>query len=108
MSSGAPEYRRTLWWHTAGARPAMETLTSDVTADVAIVGGGFTGLTAALHLAPRGVRVAVLEAEEIGAGASGLNAGFVVPNLAKADPDMVLARIGAERGRRLLDLVGRG
>jgi glycine/D-amino acid oxidase-like deaminating enzyme len=86
----------------------METLTGDPTVDVAIVGGGFTGLTAALHLAPRGVRVAVLEAEEIGAGASGLNAGFVVPNLAKADPELVLARLGGERGRRLLDLVGRG
>jgi glycine/D-amino acid oxidase-like deaminating enzyme len=54
------------------------------------------------------VRVAVLEAEEIGAGASGLNAGFVVPNLAKADPELVLARLGGERGRALLDLVGRG
>jgi glycine/D-amino acid oxidase-like deaminating enzyme len=108
MSGTVPEYRRTLWWYTAGVRPPMETLTSDTTVDVAIVGGGFTGLTAALHLAPRGVRVAVLEAEEIGAGASGLNAGFVVPNLAKADPELVLARLGEERGRRLLDLVGRG
>ena len=108
MKSAVPEYRRTLWWHTAGARPPMETLTTDIIVDVAIVGGGFTGLTAALHLAPRGVRVAVLEAEEIGAGASGLNAGFVVPNLAKADPEWVLARLGSERGRRLLDLVGRG
>lgn len=106
--NGVPEYRRTLWWHTAGARPPVETLTSDTSVDVAIVGGGFTGLTAALHLALRGVRVAVLEAAEIGAGASGLNAGFVVPNLAKADPELVLARLGAERGRRLLDLVGRG
>ena len=103
-----PEYRRTLWWHTKGARPAMQTLARDIKVDVAIVGGGFAGLTAALYLAPRGVRVAVLEAEEIGAGASGLNAEFVVPNLAKADPESVLTRLGADRGRRLLDLVGRG
>ena len=108
MSGGVPEYRRTLWWHTKGARPAMQTLARDIKVDVAIVGGGFAGLTAALYLAPRGVRVAVLEAEEIGAGASGLNAGFVVPNLAKADPESVLTRLGADRGRRLLDLVGRG
>jgi glycine/D-amino acid oxidase-like deaminating enzyme len=108
MSNGVPEYRRTLWWHTRNPRLPVETLRSDISVDVAIVGGGFTGLTAARHLATRGARVAVLEAAEIGAGASGLNAGFIVPNLAKADPDMVLARIGAERGRRLLDLVGRG
>ena len=62
------EYRRTLWWHTAGARPPVETLTSDISVDVAIVGGGFTGLTAALHLALRGVRVAVLEAAESAPG----------------------------------------
>ncbi len=78
----------------------------DVKADVAIVGGGFTGLSAALHLAEQGVAVRVIEAREIGACASGRNAGLVVPNFAKADPSVVEAKLGAEAGGRLLDLVG--
>ena len=61
---------------------------------VAIIGGGFTGMTAAMHLAARGIEAAVLEAGEIGSGASGLNAGFVVPNFAKADPAYVLSKLG--------------
>jgi glycine/D-amino acid oxidase-like deaminating enzyme len=102
------EYRRTVWYATAGPRPPVQRLAGEIAVDVAVVGAGFTGLTAALHLARRGVRVAVLEADAIGAGASGLNAGFVVPNLAKADPTAVLAQLGEERGRRLLDCVARG
>ena len=104
----ASESQKSLWWHTAGPPPQMQSLDGDVDADVAIVGGGYVGLTAALHLVGRGVRVAVLEAERVGAGASGLNAGFVVPNFAKADPAATIARLGEARGRALLDLVGRG
>ena len=76
--------------------------------DIAVIGGGFTGLTAALHLATRGVRATRLEAESVGSRASGLNAGFVVPNFAKADPASVMAKLGIEQGCRLLELVGRG
>lgn len=54
-------------------RPALESLQR---CDVAIIGGGFTGLSAALHLAERGVDVRVLEAQRIGWGASGRNGGF--------------------------------
>lgn len=50
----------------------------------------------------------VLEAQTIASGASGLNAGFVVPSFAKADPASVIARLGHERGGRLLALVGAG
>ena len=99
---------RRLWDFTAGARPQTAALAGDTKADVAVIGGGFTGLTAALDLAQRGVRVCVLEAGRIGGGASGANAGFVVPNFAKADPAATIAALGEERGRRLLALVGAG
>lgn len=102
------EIRHTLWWKTATARPETAPLAADLRVDVAVVGGGLTGLTAAWHLARQGARVAVLEANAIGSGASGVNAGFVVPNFAKADPGAVIARLGAERGGRLLALVGAG
>ncbi len=98
---------RTVWSATAGPRPSAQPLAA-ARVDVAVVGAGFTGLTAAWHLARRGARVAVLEADVVGSGASGVNAGFVVPNFAKADPAAVIQRLGPERGRRLLDAIGQG
>jgi glycine/D-amino acid oxidase-like deaminating enzyme len=102
------EVQNTSWWRTATASPPTETLSADLNVDVAVIGAGMTGLTAAWHLARQGARVAVFEAEAIGSGASGVNAGFVVPNFAKADPAAVLTRLGKERGRRLLALIGAG
>ena len=55
--------------------PPSPPLAGSVTADVCVVGGGFTGLSAALNLAERGYRVAVLEANRVGWGASGRNGG---------------------------------
>ncbi|HSV82582.1 MAG TPA: FAD-binding oxidoreductase [Ramlibacter sp.] len=102
------ELQNTLWWARRGQPPAVNPLAHDLQVDVAVIGGGFTGLTAALHLARRGARVAVLEARTIGSGASGLNAGFVVPSFAKADPATVIARLGEARGRKLLEMIGQG
>ncbi len=102
------ETLRSLWWHTTEPPPQTAKLSGGVEAEVAIVGGGFTGLTAALHLAERGIEVVVLEAETLGAGASGLNGGFVVPNFAKADSAQATRRLGEARGRALLELVSRG
>ena len=97
----------TLWTRTARL-PAESDAVLPQTVDVAVIGGGFTGMTAARDLLIAGRSVAVLEAGEIGAGASGMNAGFVVPNFAKADPNAVRARLGTERGNALLRLVGDG
>lgn len=97
----------TLWTRTARNRLASDPAIPE-TVDVAIIGGGFTGMTAARELLGAGRSVAVFEAGTIGAGASGMNAGFVVPNFAKADPVAVRARLGEERGNALLRLVGDG
>src|ERR1700691_160077 len=62
----------------AAPAPALE---GDARADVAVVGGGITGLSTALHLAELGAKVVVLEAEQPGWGASGRNGGQVNPGL---------------------------
>jgi glycine/D-amino acid oxidase-like deaminating enzyme len=72
---------------------------------VVIVGGGFTGLSSALHLAAKGARVVVLEAEEPGWGASGRNGGQVNPGLKHA-PDDVERDFGTDLGRRMNALAG--
>ncbi len=95
-----------LWADTAPAAPPTPPLAEPRKADVLIVGGGFTGLSAALHLAEAGVQACVLEAHEPGWGASGRNGGQVNPSL-KHDPDELLRIHGAERGARLIDAVSR-
>lgn len=91
-------------WHVVSDTVAPHPPLADaIDADLLIVGAGFTGLSCALHAAAAGLRVVVVEAERIAAGASGRNAGFVVPNFAKVDPDAVLVRLGSDRGRRLVD-----
>ncbi|WP_193748803.1 NAD(P)/FAD-dependent oxidoreductase [Leisingera sp. ANG-Vp] len=71
-----PEPRSNCWWDETIAAPDWPVLQGDTDADVAIIGGGFTGMSAALHLAEAGVSVALLEAETPGWGASGRNGGF--------------------------------
>lgn len=90
---------------TAPAAPATPPLDSAIGADVAVVGAGYTGLSAALALAERGHRVAVLEAFEPGWGAAGRNGGQVNPGL-KNDPDAVERRFGPDAGARLVRLAG--
>ena len=89
------------------AEPAVATppLDGDSRADVAVVGGGFTGLSTALHLAEKGAKVVLLEAEEPGWGASGRNGGQVNPGL-KHDPDTVERDFGPDLGRRMNTLAG--
>ena len=66
-------------WYAASARPwtPRPPLTGEAETDVAVVGGGFTGLSSALELAERGYRVTLLEAARIGFGASGRNGGHI-------------------------------
>jgi glycine/D-amino acid oxidase-like deaminating enzyme len=85
------------------ARPGIATPALDGSrrVSIAIVGGGYTGLSSALHLAERGVEVAVLEAHEPGWGASGRNGGQVNPGL-KHDPDRIEADFGSDLGGRMV------
>jgi glycine/D-amino acid oxidase-like deaminating enzyme len=71
--------------------------------DVAVVGGGYTGLAAARALARRGASVVVLERHTIGWGASGRNGGFVLPGY-KPDIDALARRLGVDEARRLFRL----
>src|SRR5271169_1802507 len=89
------------------AEPAVSTppLDGDVRADVVVVGGGFTGLSSALHLAEKGAKVVLLEAEEPGWGASGRNGGQVNPGL-KHDPDIVERDNGRELGASMVAFAG--
>jgi len=77
------------------------TLVDRLKVDVAVVGGGYTGLSTALRLAESGGRVAVLEAREVGWGGSGRAFGQVVP-YAKHDDAAVLKHFGPQWGERLV------
>lgn len=94
-----------LWAATATPAPETPPLVGDHRFDVAVVGGGYTGLSAGLHAAEIGARVVVLETSEPGWGASGRNGGQVIPGL-KWDPEELVARLGTARGERLVATVG--
>ncbi|PCJ93505.1 MAG: FAD-dependent oxidoreductase [Hyphomicrobiales bacterium] len=75
--------------------------------DVAIIGGGYTGLSAALHLAQKGVRVAVLEANRMGWGASGRNGGQIHSGQ-RQDPEWFEARYGLQAAKDYFELGNEG
>jgi glycine/D-amino acid oxidase-like deaminating enzyme len=100
---------RCLWMDTAaplpihplaGTRPAAPLPEST---DVAVIGGGYTGLSAARSLARRGTDVTVLERHTIGSGASGRNGGFVLPGY-KPEMEELDRRLGSERAMRMFQL----
>jgi glycine/D-amino acid oxidase-like deaminating enzyme len=100
----APE---TVYSLTAPAAPVTPALAGTHRCDVLVVGGGFTGLSTALHAAERGARVILLEAVEPGFGAAGRNGGQVNPGL-KHEPDEIEAHFGATLGGRLVAMAGEG
>ncbi|WP_417410106.1 NAD(P)/FAD-dependent oxidoreductase [Hoeflea sp.] len=96
-----------LWEQTAEEPDLVSPMTADVVTDIAVVGGGFTGLSTALHAAGNGLGVCVLEARQIGYGGSGRNVGLVNAGL-WLPPQDVRAHVGEERGARLVEVLGEG
>lgn len=94
-----------LWAATAPPPPPTPKLDRDVEADVCVIGGGYAGLSAALHLAERGKGVVLLESHEPGWGASGRNGGQVIPGI-KYDPSELAAKFGPDAGEALAAFVG--
>jgi glycine/D-amino acid oxidase-like deaminating enzyme len=102
-----PAPMRPLWAATATAGPEFPELSNELRTQVAIIGGGYTGLSAALHLAELGRDTVVLEALNVGERASGLNGGQVIPGV-KYDPDALHAWFGPQLGPRVIETVGNG
>ena len=90
-----------LWRYSAGEHIDAAGLSGDVTTDLVVIGGGFTGCSAALEAARSGASVTLLEANTIGHGGSGRNVGLVNAGL-WLTPDAVLAATGEAVGTRLL------
>lgn len=105
IANELPYIAQSLWTNTANPAPDYPPLQGSEECDVAIVGGGFTGLSTALHLAEAGVNVRLLEAETPGWGASGRNGGQVNPGL-KEDPETIIRRFGPQMGQRMIELSG--
>jgi glycine/D-amino acid oxidase-like deaminating enzyme len=103
----SPLSLQSLWSATARAGPVCTALTDVRRTQAVVIGAGYTGLSAALHLAEAGKDVVVLEASEVGARASGVNGGQVIPGV-KHDPDALEAMLGPYAGGRLVATAAAG
>ncbi len=95
-----------LWATSATPAPNTPALAGKHSADVVVVGAGFTGLSTALHLGEAGKTVIVLEAGEPGWGASGRNGGQVNPGW-RMLPSEITAKYGHNRGPAVLDMLNK-
>lgn len=99
MHPHAPSY----YAATANPFPELPQLVGDISADVVVVGGGFTGLSAALHAAEAGFSVVLLEGRRIGWGASGRNGGQMIPGMRWGAAELT-AKFGDDLARQLVSL----
>ncbi|WP_109313896.1 FAD-binding oxidoreductase [Ruegeria sp. AU67] len=97
------EYPASWYAETANPVDRFPALSSDVKADVCIVGGGYTGLSAALHLAEAGFDVVLLEAHRVGFGASGRNGGQL-GSAQRMDQEDLERLVGDDDAAKLWDL----
>jgi len=82
-------YEPSYYSDSANSKADFPLLQGEVVADVCVVGAGYTGLSAALHLAEKGYSVVLLESEKVGWGASGRNGGQVAPGHNMAHEDLI-------------------
>jgi gamma-glutamylputrescine oxidase len=94
---------RPWYWASLPDTPPRPPLAGTASCDVGVVGGGIAGLSAALHLAQRGYRATLLEAERIGSGASGRSGAQAIFGVA-AGQDKLTALVGAADARRIWDM----
>ena len=94
-----------LWRSSSGEAISAGPLDCALSVDLAVIGGGFTGNSAALEAARSGASVALLEARTIGHGGSGRNVGLANAGL-WLKPDEILAELGEEAGRALIARLG--
>ncbi len=94
---------RPWYWASLPEAPLRLPLAGTASCDVGVVGGGIAGLSAALHLAQRGYRVTLLEAERIGWGASGRSGAQALFGVA-AGQDKLTALLGADDARKIWDM----
>lgn len=96
----------TLWQAAAPAGPALAALDGTAETDVLVVGGGIAGLSTALHLAERGVDVLLVEAAQLGSGATGQSGGLIAPDYIRHSPANIGHALGREAGERMTHLLG--
>src|SRR6266436_3184994 len=96
----ATDFSESNYWLTTASMPPATPGQLPASADVAVIGAGFTGLSAARTLAKRGAKVAVLEANTIGWGASSRNGGMVLTGM-KLDVGTLAKHYGMELTRRM-------
>ncbi len=96
---GLVDIARSGWTRPEGPATGYPALSGDVSVDVAVIGAGLAGASLALHLAEAGITVAVIETRQPGWGASGRNAGHVLPTLR----DRKVFAHFPDKGRRFLE-----
>jgi glycine/D-amino acid oxidase-like deaminating enzyme len=96
---------RSSWASDGLVASAFPRLTTTEVAEIAIVGGGISGVSTALNLAQLGHRPILVEAQAIGSGATGASAGIVAPQLVRIDFEGAIRKLGREHARLLFGLV---